>query len=181
MLEVGGGTIKFDDLNPAGNQMAQEFGGSRRLGRNLDDEARRLNIEHGDSGEGGSVLGGWCGVLQNLYFVKARLRRVFLPQFDYGAAAFVGLVLAVGYEGDAGADFFQIHKNVRRNQNRNSLLVETLELVSEVHTGHGVESGGGLVEQQNLRGVEERFGEEEALLHAEGKFFDITIAARSQA
>ncbi|HJZ53100.1 MAG TPA: hypothetical protein VJ228_12915 [Candidatus Acidoferrales bacterium] len=60
-----------------------------------------------------------------------------------------GLVLAVGDEGDAGADFFQIHEDVRGYQNRNSLLIEALELIAEIHAGHGVEAGGWFIEKQH--------------------------------
>ena len=101
-------------------------------------------------------------------------------QFDYSAPALVGLVLAVGDEGDAGADFFQIHEDVRGYQNRNSLLIEALELIAEIHAGHGVEAGGWFIEKQHLERMKERLGQEESLFHAEGKFLDETIAASCQ-
>ena len=126
------------------------------------------------------MFGCLFGVLQDLNFVEARLRGIFLLQFDYSAPAFVGLVLAVGDEGDAGADFFQIHKDVRGYQNRNSLLIEALELIAEIHAGHGVQAGGWFIEKQHLRRVKERLGQEESLFHAEGKLLDETIAASSQ-
>jgi hypothetical protein len=51
------------------------------------------------------------------------------------------------------------------------LIAEDLEVLPKVAPGAGIEAGGGLVEEQNLRMVEQSFGELDAALHASGKSF----------
>ena len=77
---------------------------------------------------------------------------------------------------DARAELLELGKDVAADEDRLAERAELAEELAQLHAGPRVEARGRLVEQQDLRVVDERVGEAQALLHAAGEALDIRVA-----
>ena len=75
--------------------------------------------------------------------------------------------LTVSENGDIGGHGFDVGDDVRR-ENDNALTGKFREKIAKAHAFFGIEAGGGLVNDEQLRIVEERLGDADALAHAAG-------------
>ena len=76
---------------------------------------------------------------------------------------------------------FGFFHQVRGDDDGDMLLIaEDLEILPKVAPGAGIETGGGLVEKQNFRMMEQAFGELDAALHAAGESFYAIAGAVEQ-
>src|ERR1035437_7625260 len=114
--------------------------------------------------------------------------RVACFQENYVAADLAGQGLgraqryqtAFVQDGEAVAAFGFFHQ-VRGDDDGDALLIaEDLEVLPKVAPGAGIEAGRGLVEEQNLRMVEQAFGQLDAALHTAGKCFHAVAGAVQQ-
>src|SRR5687768_4008187 len=83
--------------------------------------------------------------------------------------------LAVVDDGHAAAELGDVFDDVRREDD-DGVFAEVAEEIEEAHALGGVESGGGLVDDDELWIGEERDGDAEALAHAAGVAAELLLA-----
>lgn len=88
-----------------------------------------------------------------------------LREKGFGSA--VSEKLAVGKDGDIGGDGFHVGDDVRR-ENDDALAGKFGEKISEANALLGIKAGGGFIDDEELRIVEERLRDADALAHASG-------------
>ena len=102
-------------------------------------------------------------------------RPVAKALLDVGHAA-LGEYLAVIDDGDARAELLELGKDVAADHDRLAERPELAEELAQLDPGPRIEAGRRLVEEQDLRVVDERVGEAQPLLHAPREALDVRVA-----
>src|SRR3984957_6823496 len=84
--------------------------------------------------------------------------------------------LSLFHDGDAGADFFQVGKNVRSDENSFAGGVQIFQQNFQLDAGFGIEACCRLVEDEQRRIVDDGASDSQALLHAARKAVDKGVA-----
>ena len=94
------------------------------------------------------------------------------PALDVGDAA-LGEDLSAVDDRDARAQLLELGEDVAADEDRLAEAAQLAEQLAQLDAGPRVEAGGRLVEEQDLRVVDEGVREAESLLHAPGQALDV--------
>jgi len=96
---------------------------------------------------------------------------------DFGGRALSDELAVVDYADAVGNAVGLIHVVGGEEDGHPFRLVHSLDVVPELIAGLWVEAEGGLVEEQDSRGMEKAAGDFETALHAAGELLDLVVAA----
>jgi hypothetical protein len=105
------------------------------------------------------------------------VRRTGAEQLVDGAR---GEQLAVADDGGRGADLLDLGQDVRAQQHGHAGLAQVTDGLADLADARGIEAVGRLVEDQQVGSLEQRRGDREPLLHAEGVALVAVLLAAGQ-
>jgi len=151
--------VKFHDINTGRHEVTQEGCRFRSAPGNLNENTRSVQLDNLRSGYFFSPARSGRNVTYNLDFKQLRVRS-WPPKLQNALPGSIFGICSMVYERDPRTDVFEVTQNVRGDQNRNSLNVELLQLLTQVNASQWIETGGRFIQQQYPGVMEKRLGKE---------------------